>query len=410
MNVQQLERQYEDARQHAASQRSRFTDAAARDGRELGAGEVNAINSAVLAANALKDRLDRARSDQRMTSQIDSLTSPMRVASSTIRGGSLGAQIVASDMYRWLRETRKTRAGVWTSPASELFGVNISGAAITGDPASGGDLVIPDFRPGIVSTPLRPTRIADLLAPGTTDSNTVTYMEEVAYAIAAAAVAEGGLKPESTLVFDAKSEPVRKIAHWIPVSEEMLDDVGQLQSYLDVRLRAGVDVTVDDQLLNGDGTAPNLSGILDRVGLGAPIARVDPQTNADVIAAQISALETATSVPATGIVLHPAQWASILLTKDTTGQYIGAGPFASPGTPTLWGLPVAVTSVIAAGTALVGAFRTAAQMFDHGQLRVEASNSHADFFIRNLVAIRAERRLALAVYRPAAFGLCTGLS
>ena len=109
-------------------------------------------------------------------------------------------------------------------------------------------------------------------------------------------------------------------------------------------------------------------------------------------------------------VINPANWQTIQLSKDANGQYYGSGPFAGAQAPTLWGLPVAVTPSIVANTALTGAFRSSAQIFDHGGMRVDVSNSHSDFFIKNLVAIRAERRLALAVYRPAAFGTTTGLN
>jgi HK97 family phage major capsid protein len=95
--------------------------------------------------------------------------------------------------------------------------------------------------------------------------------------------------------------------------------------------------------------------------------------------------------------------------KATDGTYVGDGPFVRPVAPTLWGLPLAVTTVIEAGVALVGCFKTAAQIFRKGGIRVDASNSHQDYFVKNLVAVRAEERLALAVYRPAAFGEVTGL-
>ena len=110
-----------------------------------------------------------------------------------------------------------------------------------------------------------------------------------------------------------------------------------------------------------------------------------------------------------GHVMNPINWQTIQLMKDSSGAYMGGGPFMSPPVPRLWGLPVVVTPTIAAGLGLVGAFRSAAQVFRKGGIRVEASNSHDDYFIRNLVAIRAEERLALAVYRPGAFGTVTGL-
>ena len=162
--------------------------------------------------------------------------------------------------------------------------------------------------------------------------------------------------------------------------------------------------------MNGDGTAPNFSGILDRSGLATPIARTT-ETNPDVILAQISAIETATSLAVDGIVMHPNNWNNILLLKDGDGNYIaGGGPFAAPQQKTMWGKAVAVTPAIAAGTALIGAFRSAAVFFRRGGLRVEASNSHENFFTLNKWAIRAESRGALAVVRAAAFGLVTNLT
>ena len=202
---------------------------------------------------------------------------------------------------------------------------------------------------------------------------------------------------------------MQKIAHWIPVTEEMLEDVPALRSYLDARLRLGVQLTEDDMLLNGSGTAPAIRGFLNRSGLATSIARTS-ETNADAILAQMAAIQVATNLQPDGIVMNPANWKTIQLAKDTTGQYDGSGPFAAPQRPTLWGVRVALTSAIAANTALVGCFRTAAQIFRKGGLRVEASNSHADFFTRNMTAIRAEERLALAVYRASAFGTVTNLS
>jgi HK97 family phage major capsid protein len=110
-----------------------------------------------------------------------------------------------------------------------------------------------------------------------------------------------------------------------------------------------------------------------------------------------------------GVVINPANWQTIQLMKDANGQYYGSGPFAPAVQATIWGLPAVKTPTIAAGTALVGAFQSSAQVFRKGGIRVEASNSHNDFFQKNLVALRAEERLALAVYRPAAFGTVTGL-
>jgi HK97 family phage major capsid protein len=189
----------------------------------------------------------------------------------------------------------------------------------------------------------------------------------------------------------------------------MLEDVPALRSYLDTRLRLGVQLAEDDQLLNGSVVAPDIVGFPARTGLAASIARV-AETNADVILAQIAAIETATGLAVDRVVLNPSQWKTILLTKDSTGQYLGGSRFATPLRRSSGGRPVALTSAIVAGTALVGPFKTAAQIFRKGGLRVEASNSHASFFVENKIAIRAEERLALAVYRASAFGTVTNLN
>jgi HK97 family phage major capsid protein len=221
-------------------------------------------------------------------------------------------------------------------------------------------------------------------------------------------VSEGNPKPESTLVFDLVSDAVRKIAHWLPTTEEMLEDVAQIRSYIDARLRLGLDIAEEDQLLNGSGTAPDIQGLLQRSGLTAAHARA-ADSNADAIFKQMMAIFNASFVMPTGTIMNPANWQTTQLTKDATGNYLGSGPWAGPQVPVLWGLPVVVTPSIVANTALTGAFNSAAQVFRKGGVRVEASNSHSDFFIRNLIAIRCEERLALAVYRPAAFGTITGL-
>jgi HK97 family phage major capsid protein len=190
----------------------------------------------------------------------------------------------------------------------------------------------------------------------------------------------------------------------------MLEDVSFIRSYLDARLRLGVQLTEDDQLLNGSLVAPDIIGIRNRTGLAADVVRGATESVADAIFRQIMAIANTAMVMPDGIVMNPVDWASVPLMKNSTGDYIGDGPFTSVVTPTLWGLPVAVTTAIESGVALVGAFGSAAQVFRKGGVRVDSSNSHQDFYTRNLVAVRAEERLALAVYRPAAFGEITGLT
>lgn len=316
---------------------------------------------------------------------------------------SLGAELLASEIGKWLRDTKGTRSGTWRSPSVELMA-----ATLTEDPASGGALVQPQVLQPIIPTPLPQTTVLDLLASGNTSSNAINSLVETLFTNAADAVAEGAVKPESTLTFAGVMDPVRKVAHWLPVSDELLEDEPGMQSYVDQRLKAGVRVALDRELLNGSGVAPHIDGILNRDGLAAPVAQ-GAGGPLDAIAQQIGAIETATNLTVDGIVLNPTDWLMMQLLKDSNGNYLGGSPFTgSPGT--LWGRRVAPSTGMAAGTALVGAFKTAAMVFLKGGLRVEISNSHSDYFIRNLLAIRAEVRAALAVFRPAAFGKVTGIA
>jgi HK97 family phage major capsid protein len=261
-------------------------------------------------------------------------------------------------------------------------------------------------RPGIVASAQDETTVGDLMLQGTTDNNTLTYMEETTFTNAAASVAEGGTKPESALDFTERTDNVRKIATWIPATDELLADVAGFRSYLEGRLRFMVEREEEDQLLNGDGTAPNISGILDRsiqtIGSSA--------TDVDAIYHAITEVRVDGQAEPTALVIHPLSWQNIRLAKDENLQYYGPGPFAPDNAERLWGLQVRVTPLIAEGTALVGAFTPFAQIFRREGVTVTLSTEHSTYFVENKVAVLAEERLALAVYRPAAFCSVTGLA
>ena len=415
MNIAALQRDLDAKKAEGSSLLARTMETAEKEDRAITADEKAAIDTITADARKIQAQILRAEGQQSLSAQIEALTGGRGPAGPA--GGdpalafarvrkTLGQQFVESDAMEFFRKGGHRTSAAWRSPSVELFGTTL-----TEDAASGGKLVIPDYQAGILQTQTKRLVVADLFSPGTTDSNVVTYMKETTFTNAANSVAEGAAKPESALVFDQVSDPVRKIAHWLPVSEEMLEDVAQIRAYIDARLRLGVEIEEEDQLLNGTTTPPDIVGILNRSGLAASIAKgVAPDTNAEALFRQTMAIFQSSLFMPDGYVLNPANWTPIQLMKDSTGAYIGGGPFAAPPTPTLWGLPVAVTPSIVAGTGLVGAFKMGGQVFRKGGIRVEASNSHQDFFIKNLVAIRAEERLALAVYRPGAFGTVTALT
>jgi HK97 family phage major capsid protein len=285
--------------------------------------------------------------------------------------------------------------------------------------------IIPQYLPG-GPLPLlfRRLTVSDLLPQGTTTSQSIIYVQETAVTNAAATVAEGAAKPQSDLTLAQVTEVVRKIATSAKISDEMVNDVGYIQSYVNGRLVLFVRLAEEDQLLNGNGTAPNLRGILNRTGLTAAQA-VGADTRPDAIFKEITKIRAGAFLEPDAIVIHPTDWQTVRLLKDGNQQYYGGGPFGfapygnangggdtnqlADGSDTLWNMRVVVTPAIAQGTALVGAFGLSAQVYRREGIRVEATNSNEDDFLKNLIAIRVEERLALAVYRPAGFGTVTGL-
>lgn len=261
--------------------------------------------------------------------------------------------------------------------------------------------VNPDMQPGIIPGTSRRLTIRDLLMPGTTQSNMIQYVKETGFTNNAAPTSETNLKPESSLVYALTQSAVVTIAHWIKASKQILDDFKALQSMIDARLRYGLKLVEENQLLKGSGVGNNLNGIYTQAtAFVAPIVVTLP-TKIDQIRLMLLQAEMA-EFPATGIVLHPADWAAIELTKDTTRAYLFANPQAS-STPRLWGRPVVATQAMTVDTALVGAFELGAQIFDREEANVVISSENSDDFVKNMITIRAEERLALAVYRPQAF-------
>jgi len=382
-------------------------------GRLMTAEERSAIDNVLGEAEAIQTRINGMQSDANLLARLDQITGggrPAAPASAAAAGAarrriSLGSQFVQSaEFLSFIKAQGHRRAGAWSSPTFESSdSLLVLGTTLTEDPASGGALIPPDRQTGILELRTRRLVVADLIAPGTTDSNLIQYTKEKTFTNAADAVKEGAVKPESALTFEAASSPVRKLAHWIPVSEEMLEDFAQTRSIIDARLTLGLELKEEDELLNGSGVDPHILGLNMLTGL-TPVQPLGSDTIADAMLKQITKIATTTFIYPDGFVMNPADWLTVAIAKNSQGNYMGAGPFAAPQSPMLWGLPGAVTPAEAAGEALVGGFRSAAQVFRKGGIRIEATNSHQDFFIKNLVAIRGEERLALAVYREAAFG------
>lgn len=268
---------------------------------------------------------------------------------------------------------------------------------------SAGALIQPQRAP-MVNPVNRRLFVRQLLAQGRTTSNSIEYVRETGFTNNAAPVSENPAtnKPESNIVFELDNESVATIAHWIRASRQVLSDVSMMQSYIDGRLRYGLDLVVEDQILNGSGTGLNMHGIIPQASTYAnPGVVVTNETMIDRL--RLAMLQVALAeYEADGIVLHPVDWTSIELTKDNENRYIFTNPTAA-GTPTLWGLPVSATQSIAQGDYLVGAFQMGAQFWTREDATVSVSTEDRDNFVKNMVTILAELRAALTVYRPEAF-------
>ncbi|HBW4220751.1 TPA: phage major capsid protein [Klebsiella pneumoniae] len=304
---------------------------------------------------------------------------------------SVGQQVISA-------EALKTFAA--SVAASQRISIPVKAALLTANVP--GNIVAPDRLPGIDTAPKQRLFIRDLIAPGTTASNTIYWVQQTGFTNNAAAVAENTTKPYSNIEFAEKITPVRTIAHLFKASKQILDDFSQLQSQVDAEMRFGLKYVEEQEILFGDGTGAHLEGIIPQASAFAAAFQVENQNGIDDLRLAMLQAQLA-RFPASGHVLHFIDWAKIELTKDTLGRYILANPAALTG-PTLWGLPVVATEATAfQGKFLTGAFSAGAQIFDREETNVVISTENADDFEKNMITIRYEERLALAVKRPEAF-------
>lgn len=255
--------------------------------------------------------------------------------------------------------------------------------------------------------PLERRTVRDLMMQGTMDTPVLEYYEETTFTNAAAETAEGSSKPEAALAWTLRSQTAAKIAVWIPATTESLQDISWLESTLRNRLAFMVQRREEQQLMNGDGISPNLLGITQRSGVQTQAKGADPVF--DAILKAMTLIQVNSFYDPDAVVVHPMDWQDILLTRTADGLYI----LGNPGDPTaarrLWGLEVRPTTGQTQNTGVVGAYGTAAQVFQRVGITITVSTEHSTFFIDNKVAILAEERLALATYRPSAFCTVTGI-
>lgn len=336
------------------------------------------------------------------------------------RGKTFGEIFLDSANYA---DFKKRYAGLDGIIPSSTKGINslpfqsgISAKAlITGASAtSAGAAVRNDLYAPITDlVPLRERTVLDVITMGSTDSDTVEYVQVTSKTNAAAPTAEAttvanGAKPESAMALAVVSTTVKTIAHWMPITKRAASDAGQVKTLVENFLKEGLIEELEDQVIAGDGTGENFTGILTTAGINTVGSA---GTDLDAIVDGIRVTRVTGKRRPTALVIHPNDWYStgFLTAKDANGNYLIGDPRASVDTmQMLWGLQVVVSEGITENTALIGDFRQAI-LWEREGVTLTMTDSHSDFFVRNILVILAEMRAAFGVLDPQGFTTVTAL-
>ncbi len=266
----------------------------------------------------------------------------------------------------------------------------------------------------------RPLVMRSIITIGNTGSDVVEYVQQISETNNAAMVPEaqstapigdgtggtttaalGGLKPESGMVFGRVTTNVKTVAHWMPATKRALADAGQMQTLIDGFLRWGLDAELEDQMVLGNGVGENFTGLTNIANLTAQPWDTNIVTTTRRAKTKVRLVGRTTP---TAFLLNPSDWETIQLTRTeeggaNTGQFLFGGPAANE-VQTLWNLPVVECESVPVGTGYVGNFHLLV-LWDREQAGVQMTDSHNDFFVRNLVAILAEARAAFGCLKPA---------
>lgn len=402
-----------------------IAEAAEKEGRDFTADERVKVAGLLEEARDLKAKVKEQEGDAALKAAIGELDQEFVAAAQESKGKSpaqsgqgktIGEQFIKSQAWNaWLKQiapsghVTDSQKGL-SSPPVEFKGLFKD--LVTGSSVISAGAFVQTENSGIYEPLGRyPSTVMDLVAKRATTSDLVEFVRQTVQVQQAAATAESnvtdytaypgevsGKKPEGKMGFEKVQAPVKTIAVWVPATKRALSDASQIRGIIDQELRDDLNEELENQILNGDGNGENFTGILNTSGvLTQPFAT-------DILTTTRQAI---TSVRVTGKarptawVMNPSDWETIELLKDGENRYYWGGPMVQ-GPHQLWGVPVVETPAIASGSALLGDFRKAV-LWDRESASIQVSDSHSDFFIRNMIAILAELRAAMGVIRPAAF-------
>ena len=315
---------------------------------------------------------------------------------------SHGQRAAESEQFK----AAKGRQGKGGMEAVEVGSWHKAALTSSGVQTTGNISLVPAERVGFVGPVERQLVARRLIPVMATESNIVEFWKENVFTNSAGpqgggsspAETEFQLKAESGLTFTFTQVGFTTIAHWIPVSRQIFQDAKMLQSYIDQRLRYGVLLEEEDEVLNSTGANGELNGLINQAT--AYNRRATADSYLDTLLKAFLQV-TLSDYAADGVVMSNVDWTNILLLKDTTGRYLFGDPSAAQQDPRVWGRPVVPTNSMTAGKFLTGAMQLSAALWDREQATVRIAEQHADFFVRNALCMLAEERVALAVYRPA---------
>lgn len=340
-------------------------------------------------SNETKNALDKMGEFQ--VEAADRLLSLEQSGGTTPEGESklktCGNQFTSSNAYKNFQEgsTQKARFEVQNNT---LVGADAN--------------VAPDRKSGIVGGDFHFLTLEDIFPIIPTTSNAIEFTKEASFTNSAAEAAEAAEKAESALTWSLVNMPVSTVAHWIKISRQLAMDNNALAAYVNQRMIYGVDRRVETQLGAGNGTAPNISGILDTgnyTAHGYAAAALGTLKKVNLITKIVGDLWAKGAVP-DAILLNPADWAQIQVDIIDSAVNAVRIDYSAGMTPRLNGIPVIQSNGITADTVVVGAFRQAGTIHNREGVVVEMSDSDDDNFTKNLITLRAERRLALTIERP----------
>lgn len=423
-----------DALKQALTEARDICDLVDREKRDFTADERTKVAELLEGAKQIKARLKEMQDDAAIKQQIIDFGEGITIIDGDRKGGdpvpagrgnTLGERFVNSAEWKsWLKQVAPNgriadnTKGLSSPPvAVKNFGLFRKDLITGASPTSAGAFVVPDDTGIYEPLGRHPLTLRDLISVRTTTSDTVEFVRQVTQVTQAAPTPESnvteftgypgevsGQKPEGSVSYERVIENVKTIAVWIPATKRALSDAAQLRGLIDMELRDDLDEELENQLLNGNGAGENFTGLANTANtLGQVFVDDVLVTTRKAIT---NLLMNGKQLP-TAWLIHPQDWETIELQREFVqpggngGQFFYGGPIAR-GPRTLWGVPVVQSFFLQQGTAWLGNWSKMV-LWDREEASISVSDSHADFFIRNMVAILAELRAAMGIIRPSAF-------